>query len=48
VFGKTPIRKLPGSKGDKVMAEWATIHKDMFSDLCFTSDVETITKIKDS
>jgi hypothetical protein len=24
VFGKTAIRKLPGSKGDKVMGEWRT------------------------
>jgi len=58
VFGKTAIRKLPGSKGDKVMGEWRTkgdkvmgewrtIHKDKFRDSCFTSDTETITKIKD-
>ena len=32
VFGKRTLRKLPGSKGDKVMGEWRTIHKDKFSD----------------
>jgi len=47
VFGKTTIRKLPGREGDKVMREWRKIHKGKFSDLCFTSGVETITKIKD-
>lgn len=47
VFGKTAIRKFPGSKGDKVMGEWRTIQNDKLSDLCSTSEVETITKIKD-
>jgi len=47
VFGKTAIRKLPGSKGYKLVGEWRRIHKDKFSDLCFTTDVERITKIED-
>jgi hypothetical protein len=44
VFGKTVIRKLPGSKRYKLIGEWRRIHKDKFRDLCFTTDVETITK----
>ena len=28
VFGKTEIRKLPGSKVDKVVGKWRMIHKD--------------------
>jgi hypothetical protein len=47
VFGEPWMRKLLGSKGEKVMREWGMLHKDKCRDLYLTPGVETILKIRD-